>query len=281
MAFFAMQLAFPVMKSTLFFASPSSNDTGEAGLLSIFVPTNPFRALSEDSLLATVLFSLFLAIGLIGNVKSGSFIQQLSAIQGVFHRINDIIMRTVPPEILNHGTCDIIMSPATVTSKRLDDMKFSGPYTVPCMAFVLKDERRWEFSSLGTVKRMECLKVAALNNSDLFNYAKTLLLKATIVGLDSLEDFFQGNRAEAFITTAEGASTMTQLQLHPFYGVAKIGPKLVANHQIIYAYPMAIDRGDAFMAQLNYWLKMQESGVALPRKYNYWILGGNAQEEAS
>ena len=74
---------------------------------------------------------------------------------------------------------------------------------------------------------------------------------------------------------------MTQLQLHPFYGVAKIGPKLVANHQIIYAYPMAIDQGDAFMAQLNYWLKMQESGVALPRKYNYWILGGNAQEEAS
>ena len=95
-----MQLAFPVMKSTLFFTSPSSNDTGETGLLSIFVPTNPFRALSEDSLLATVLFSLFLAIGLIGNVKSGPFIQQLSAIQGAFHRINDIIMRTVPPEIL-------------------------------------------------------------------------------------------------------------------------------------------------------------------------------------
>ena len=75
---------------------------------------------------------------------------------------------------------------------------------------------------------------------------------------------------------------MTQLQLHPFYGVAKIGPKLVANHQIIYAYPMAIDRGDAFMVQLNYWLKMQESGVALPRRsIIHWILGGNAQEETS
>jgi hypothetical protein len=85
------------------------------------------------------------------------------------------------------------------------------------MAFMLRDERRWEFFSLGIVKKMEGLKVAALNNSDLFNYAKTLLPKATIVGLDSLEDFVQGNWAEAFITTAEGASTMTQLQLHLFY----------------------------------------------------------------
>jgi Na+/H+-dicarboxylate symporters len=170
---------------------------------------------------------------------------------------------------LDSGYCDIVMSAVVVNTDRLDVMKFTDPTVTVHMAFVVPNGKKNEFVQLDSVKKMDGLRVAVYNNTALVAVARNLLPNATIVPIDSKEEFFTGGRADAFMIPAEEGYTLT-LQ-YPFYEVAIIQP--YDTYQMMYAYPVAKDSSDSYLLALNYWIRMEKDYGMLDAKYSYWVLG--------
>ena len=95
---------------------------------------------------------------------------------------------------LDSGYCDIVMSAVMVNADRLDQMKFTDPTITVHLAFVVPNGRKNEFVQLDSVKKMDGLRVAVYNNTALVAVARRLLPNATIVPIDSKEEFFTGDR---------------------------------------------------------------------------------------
>lgn len=173
---------------------------------------------------------------------------------------------------LDSGYCDIVMSSVMVNSARFDQMKFTDPYVTVHMSFVVPDGQKQEFTKLGDVKKMQDLRVAVFNNTALVGVVTRLLPQATIVPIDSGEEFFVQKGADALFVPAEEGYTMTML--YPFYDVAIIEPN--NSYEMMYGYAVAMDSSDTYLMGLNYWLKMEGEYGKLEQKYDYWILGKNA-----
>ena len=179
------------------------------------------------------------------------------------------ITGTTLADSLDSGYCDIVMSAVMVNADRLDQMKFSDPTVTVHLAFVVPDNRKDEFTQLDSVQKMDGLKVAVYNNTALVPVARRLLPNATIVTIDSKEEYFEGKKADAFMIPAEEGYTLT-LQ-YPFYDVAIIKP--YDSYRMMYAYPVAKNSSESYLLALNYWVRMEKDYGMLDAKYNYWVLG--------
>lgn len=179
------------------------------------------------------------------------------------------ITGTTLAESLDSGYCDIIMSAVMVSADRLDEMKFTDPIITVHLAFVVPDGKKEKFTKLDTVKKMNGLRVAVFNNTALVRVAHQLLPNATIVPIDSQEDFFVKGKADALMIPAEEGYTMT-LE-YPFFDVAIIEP--YDSYQMMYGYPVAKNSSESYLLALNYWLRMEKDYGMLEKKYDYWVLG--------
>ncbi|WAC05866.1 MAG: cation:dicarboxylase symporter family transporter [Methanoregula sp.] len=172
-------------------------------------------------------------------------------------------------ESLDSGYCDIIMSAVMVNGERLDAMKFTDPTVTVHLAFVVPDGKKGEFVKLDDVKQMDGLRVAVFNNTAMVKVAGQLLPRATIVPIDSREEFFEKGRADALMIPAEEGYTLT-LQ-YPFFDVAIIEP--YDSYLMMYGYPVARDSSESYLLALNYWITMEKDYGMLQKKYDYWVLG--------
>lgn len=176
---------------------------------------------------------------------------------------------TTLAESLDRGYCDIVMSAVMVNGERLETMKFTDPTVTVHLAFVVPDGKKNEFTKLDDVKKMDGLSVAVYNNTAVVNVARQLLPSATLVPIDSKEEFFEKGRADVLMLPAEEGYTLT-LQ-YPFFDVAIIEP--YDTYQMMYAYPVAKDSSESYLLALNYWIRMENDYGMLDKKYDYWVLG--------
>ena len=172
-------------------------------------------------------------------------------------------------ESLDSGYCDIVMSAVVVNADRLDAMKFTDPTITVHLAFVVPDGKKDGFTQLTDVKKMDGLRVAVYNNTALVPVARQLLPKASIITIDSKEEFFEQGKADALMIPAEEGYTLT-LQ-YPFFDVAIIQP--YDAYQMMYAYPVAKNSTDSYLLALDYWIRMEKDYGLLQKKYDYWVLG--------
>jgi len=179
------------------------------------------------------------------------------------------ITGTTLAESLDSGYCDIIMAAVMVNEDRLAAMKFTDPVVTVHLAFVVPDGKKEEFTKLDTVKKMDSLRVAVFNNTALVAVAQRLLPRATIVPIDSREEFFIEGKADALLIPAEEGYPLT-LQ-YPFFDVAIIEP--YDSYQMMYGYPVARDSSESYLLALNYWITMEKDYGMLEKKYDYWVLG--------
>lgn len=91
-----MPLSFPDWKSASFFST--SLVQGEAGFdfLSLFIPANPFRSLSEAIIPSVVVFSLALGTALIGMQNTAGLLGALELLKGALSRITTFVVRLAP-----------------------------------------------------------------------------------------------------------------------------------------------------------------------------------------
>jgi Na+/H+-dicarboxylate symporter/ABC-type amino acid transport substrate-binding protein len=179
------------------------------------------------------------------------------------------ITGTTLAESLDSGYCDIVMSAVVVNTDRLDQMKFTDPTVTVHLAFVVPDGKKDAFTQLDDVRKVDGLRVAVYNNTALVPVAKQLLPNATIVPIESKEDFFVLKKADVMMIPAEEGYTLT-LE-YPFFDVAIIQP--YDAYQMTYGYPVAKDSSDSYLLALNYWIRMENDYGMLQKKYNYWVLG--------
>ncbi len=176
---------------------------------------------------------------------------------------------TTLAESLDSGYCDIVMSAVLVNADRFDTMKFTDPVINVHLAFLVPDGKKDEFTKLDSVKKMNGLRIAVFNNTALVKVAHQLVPNATIVQIDSPEEFFVKGNADALMISAEEGYTMT-LQ-NPFFDVAIIEP--YNSYQKMYSYPVALNSSESYLLALNYWLRMEKDYGMLDKKYDYWVLG--------
>jgi Na+/H+-dicarboxylate symporter/ABC-type amino acid transport substrate-binding protein len=179
------------------------------------------------------------------------------------------ITGTTLADSLDSGYCDIVMAAVIVNTDRLDEMKFTDPVITVHMAFVVPDGKKAEFTKLDTVRKMDGLRVAVFNNTALVRVARQLLPTATIVPIDSEEEYFTGHKADALMISAEEGYTMTLN--YPFFDVAIIEP--YDSYQRMYAYPIAKNSSESYLLALDYWIRMEKDYGLLEKKYDYWVLG--------
>jgi Na+/H+-dicarboxylate symporter/ABC-type amino acid transport substrate-binding protein len=172
-------------------------------------------------------------------------------------------------ESLDSGYCDIIMSAVMVNPERLERMKFTDPVVTVHLAFVVPDGKKEAFTKLDLVKQMDGLRVAVYNNTALVGVARKLLPGATIVPIDTKEDFFVKHKADVLMIPAEEGYTLT-LQ-YPFFDVAIIEP--YDSYLMMYGYPVARNSSESYLLALNNWIRMESDYGMLKDKYDYWVLG--------
>ena len=176
---------------------------------------------------------------------------------------------------VNNGSCDIVMSGVVLVTGIVDEARFTSPYLDLHLAFVTRDDRKDEFEQWEEVAKKKDLAIGITARSEYYQTASMLFPEATLIPLESPEQFFNQTKAEVLLTTAEVGTAMTLL--HPFYDVAILQPS--DAYKIPCVYIVSKDCDDASLMFLNYWLEMEEKYGSLDKKYRYWVLGEDKEHQ--
>ncbi|MGK9237252.1 cation:dicarboxylase symporter family transporter [Inquilinus limosus] len=177
------------------------------------------------------------------------------------------------PSDLASGRYDIAMSAVSMTFERLRQMDFSQPYMMLHLAFVVPDHRRRQFRTWSEISRLGPLRIAVVRGSAYVANLHHYLPDAIPVEIDDRRSFFEGNMADAMLTTAEQGAAWGLL--YPAYSVVVPDPGIGVD---FLAYPVARGNPD-LLIYLNQWLTMQKQSEEATAAYDYWILGREERSE--
>lgn len=93
---FSFALAFPLVQTSSFFSVSDITPAKKIDLLSTYIPANIFKALSEGTVPAIVLFSVFLGFALIGVQDKQPFLKVLSVLSQGLSRVTQMVVKTAP-----------------------------------------------------------------------------------------------------------------------------------------------------------------------------------------
>jgi len=93
---FAMSLAFPLSESKDFFSTNQITDVPPINYFDLYIPSNPFKALSNSTVPAIVVFSLFLGISLVNIKNKEQFINPASILLKALSKITKSIVVYLP-----------------------------------------------------------------------------------------------------------------------------------------------------------------------------------------
>ncbi len=94
--FFFMQFAFPSVPNNSFFSTAQGSTFGGVDLIELFIPSNPFKSLSEGLIPAIVLFCLLFGFSLIGDERNKHFVEMLKGLSPTFSKITKLLIKTPP-----------------------------------------------------------------------------------------------------------------------------------------------------------------------------------------
>ena len=116
---------------------------------------------------------------------------------------------------------------------------------------------------------MKELRIGLPGQSYFLAKVQKALPHATVVGINSYRDFYEGNKhnLDAVLTSAEGGSAWTLL--YPGYQVVVPKPRII--YQPL-AYPIA-GRDQEMVNFMNRWIELKKKDKTIEQTYNYWILG--------
>jgi Na+/H+-dicarboxylate symporter/ABC-type amino acid transport substrate-binding protein len=165
------------------------------------------------------------------------------------------------------GVYDVAMSSISITEGRLEYLNFSDPYLELRMALVVEDYLREDFYKVKNILKMDYLKIASIKGSAYISVFKENIPNAKIVEINSIEGFFNDDRATALMTTAEQGTCWTLL--YPSYAIAIPEPHI---HNDYLGYPVAGNQ-ERLLEYINQWLRIQKLQGFMGKQYDKWVLG--------
>ncbi len=94
--FLAMTQAFPDWESGSFFSSSFTQEPPSPNWLDLFIPSNPFRALSDNSIPAVVVFSIGVGIALMAIPNKAAFLDPLDVVVDALAKLNKLVVKLTP-----------------------------------------------------------------------------------------------------------------------------------------------------------------------------------------
>ena len=94
--FLIMTQAFPAWETGSFFSSRFTEQPPSPNWLDLFIPSNPFRALSENSIPAVVVFSIGLGIALMTIPNKAVLLDPLDVITEALAKLNKLVVKLTP-----------------------------------------------------------------------------------------------------------------------------------------------------------------------------------------
>ncbi len=92
----AMPLAFPAMKTASFFSDSMVAAPEQVNFLGMFIPSNPFRSMTDNVIPATVIFSIALGIALMGLKDKSSLLDPLRTLSEALTKITRFVINLAP-----------------------------------------------------------------------------------------------------------------------------------------------------------------------------------------
>jgi len=92
----AFPLSFPDWDAATFFSPTLTEAPAQLDLVQLFVPANPFQALSESVVPAVVIFSVAIGLGLMSMERKGPVLETLSVLSATVSKITNQIIRLAP-----------------------------------------------------------------------------------------------------------------------------------------------------------------------------------------
>ena len=178
-------------------------------------------------------------------------------------------------ELLSKDHFDIAMSGIVILPGSLREMVFSDACIYTNWAFVVKDHRREEFSSLENVQNMQALTIGVSTGAYTAFDIKRYFSNAKAVKLNSVSEFFVSNQEniDCLLVSAEAGSAWTLLYPDyqvvvpkPIIGVQPLGVSVVGGDQDLITY-------------LNSWIDIVVKGKFIDELFDHWILGRGAEEK--
>jgi len=143
----------------------------------------------------------------------------------------------------------------------------AGPYLNLHVAFVVRDDRVKEFTSLTRLRRMRGLRIGFVSTGHLARTGRHLFPGLEVVQLPSWEAFLRGETdVDALLTTAEAGAVMSML--NPEYSVV-VPADARAKVPVVFAVQVA----DELDRLLDTWLRLKREDGTIDALYAHWILG--------
>lgn len=182
-------------------------------------------------------------------------------------------------EQLAQADFDLVMSGVVITPRRALALAFSRPYMDEHLAFVVRDERRKEFTTQDAIRALGKVRLGMVRLAYYMEKLRAYAPEAEIVPFETrgqlIEALVTGEHAlDAVVTSAERGSAWSLL--HPEFSVSVPQPAVLT---VPLAYPVA--RRDAQLRSfLDSWIELKERDGTLQELRDYWVLGKNAQIRA-
>jgi Na+/H+-dicarboxylate symporter/ABC-type amino acid transport substrate-binding protein len=89
-------LSFPDLESASFFSTSIIEPPKKVDFLDLYIPSNPFKSLANNTVPAVVLFSILCGVALMGIKEKGALLQALSTAAEALIRITNLVVQLTP-----------------------------------------------------------------------------------------------------------------------------------------------------------------------------------------
>ena len=177
--------------------------------------------------------------------------------------------------LLESGQVDIVMSGMVITPTRAKMWAFGAAPIDLSLAFLVRDYRRKEFSTMESVLNMKDLKLGVVQNDEAFDRRiLNAFPEASVVNIKSPRDFLKGVQPEldAVVYSAEGGSAWTLI--YPDFNVVVPQP---LSAKVPMGYPLPT--GDAEWSRfISTWVELEKKNGSVGHLFEHWIRGGGAKD---
>ncbi|RLA46288.1 MAG: sodium:dicarboxylate symporter [Gammaproteobacteria bacterium] len=175
------------------------------------------------------------------------------------------------PQMLSDGRVDIIVGGRLITPLRALDVSFSDHYIQKTVAFMVKDNRREEFSSVDQIRMIENLHIGLEVTAHYKYVIEKMFPNAELTIVDGPRKYFKGEYPDVDALTYSAEAGSAWAMLYPDYS-SVVAKGLKIKIPVGFALPKAQQDYTHF---INTWLQLKRDSGYLQSVYDYWILGRN------
>lgn len=162
-----LPMAFPEWHSSSFFSPSFTEAQSKIDLISLYIPSNPFYALSANHVPAVVLFSIVVGIGLMQVPNKENFLKSLEVITNALNQVNKLVIKITPIGVFAIAAATV----GTVSWEQLGRLQtFIIIYTVAVLIMTL-----WVLPGL-------IAAVTPFKYKDIFKFTRATLLTIFATG---------------------------------------------------------------------------------------------------